>query len=162
MTSSIRCLARSAFLRRLVVLAAVAGLGIGSAAVTARPTQPSAADRQITFAVATLMQRQHLSGERLDDKISQRCIDTFIKELDPLKLFFYQSDVDDFLRNRDRLDDLITNGDIRFAYDVFARFLARVDERIAVAQAELDKQHDFSIDEEMIRDPEAATFPNTP
>ena len=162
MTSSTRRLVRSAFLRRLVVLAAIAGLGIGSAAVTARPTQPSAADRQITLAVATWMQRQHLTGHRLDDTISQRCLDTFIKELDPLKLFFYQSDIDDFKRNRDRLDDLFNNGDIRFAYDVFARFLSRVDERIAIAQAELAKPHDFTIDEEMIRDPEAATFPRTP
>ena len=161
MTFPIRRLHRSTILRRFVVLAAIVGLGIGSAAATARPTQPSAADRQITFAVATLMQRQHLSGQRLDDKISQRCIDTFIKELDPLKLFFYQSDVDEFMRNDDRLDDMFNNGDIRFAYDVFARFLSRVDERIAIAQAELDKPHDFTVDEEMIRDPEAATFPRT-
>jgi carboxyl-terminal processing protease len=154
--------ARSNFLRRLVVLAAVAGMGIGSAAVLARPTQPSVADRQITLAVATLMQQQHLSGQRLDDTISQRCLKTFIKELDPLKLFFYQSDVDEFMRNRDRLDDLFNKGDIRFAYDVFARFLARVDERIAVAQQELEKPHDFTIDEEMIRDPDATKFPRTP
>jgi carboxyl-terminal processing protease len=131
MTSSIRRLARSAYLRRLVVLAVIAGLGVGTAA-TARPTQPSVADRQITFAVATLMQKQHLSGQQLDDTISKRCIETFVKELDPLKLFFYQSDVDDFMRNRDRLDDLFKNGDIRFAY------------------------------EEMIRDPDAATFARTP
>jgi carboxyl-terminal processing protease len=161
MASSIRRSARSIYLRRVFVLALIAGLGISSG-VAARPTQPSAADRQITFAVATLMQRQHLSGQRLDDKISQRALDTFIKELDPLKLFFYQSDVDDFMRNRDRLDDLFNNGDIRFAYDVFARFLTRVDERIAIAQAELAKQHDFTLNEEMIRDPEAATFPKTP
>ncbi|MEX0610651.1 MAG: carboxy terminal-processing peptidase [Pirellulales bacterium] len=162
MTLSIRRLVCSDFIRRLVVLAAIVGLGIGSTTVTARPTEPSAADRQITFAVSTLMQRQHLSGQRLDDTISQRCMDTFIKELDPLKLFFYQSDFDDFMRNRDRLDDLFNNGDIRFAYDVFARFLARVDERINLAQAELAKPHDFTLDEEMVRDPDAATFPRTP
>ncbi len=162
MTSSIRRLTRSAFLRRLVVLTAIAGLGIGTAAVTARPTQPSVADRQITLAVATLMQQGHLSRQRLDDTISERCLATFIKELDPWKLFFYQSDVDDFQRNHDRLDEMFDNGDIRFAYDVFARFLARVDERVAVAQAELAKPHDFTIDEEMIRDPDAAEFPKTP
>jgi carboxyl-terminal processing protease len=136
-------------------------MAFGSA-VRAKPTKPSAADRQITLAVATWMQRQHLTGQRLDDAISRRAIDTFIKELDPLKLFFYQSDVDDFMRNRDRLDDFFNNGDIRFAYDVFSRFLARVDERIAVAQAELQKSHDFTVDEEMIREPDAATFPGTP
>jgi carboxyl-terminal processing protease len=109
-----------------------------------------------------LMERQHLSQHALDNAISERCMDTFIKELDPLKLFFYQSDVDEFMQNRTRLDDLFRRGDIRFAYDVFNRFLARVNERIQLAQAHLDKPHDFTVDEEMIRDPEAATFPKTP
>ncbi|HEY3391684.1 MAG TPA: carboxy terminal-processing peptidase [Lacipirellulaceae bacterium] len=151
-------------LRTSIASAILIGLVLAarSASVSARPTEPSAADRQITFAVAALMERSHLSGQSLDDTISQRCMETFIKELDPLKLFFYQSDVDEFMRSRNRLDDLFRRGDIRFAYDVFARFLARVDERIQLAQANLDVKHDFTVDEEMIRDPEAATFAKTP
>jgi carboxyl-terminal processing protease len=151
-------------LRTSIASAILIGLALAarSASVSARPTEPSAADRQITLAVSMLMERSHLSGQSLDDTISQRCMETFIKELDPLKLFFYQSDVDEFMRSRNRLDDLFRRGDIRFAYDVFARFLARVDERIQLAQANLDVKHDFTIEEEMIRDPEAATFAKTP
>ena len=151
-------------LRTSIAYAILIGLALAarSASVSARPTEPSAADRQITLAVSMLMERSHLSGQSLDDTISQRCMETFIKELDPLKLFFYQSDVDEFMRSRNRLDDLFRRGDIRFAYDVFARFLARVDERIQLAQANLNVKHDFTIEEEMIRDPEAATFAKTP
>ena len=109
-----------------------------------------------------LMESKHLSRHRLDDEISQRALDTFIKELDPLKLFFYQSDVDEFMTQQNQLDDQIKRGDIRFAYDVFARFLPRVDERVNTALAMLDQPHDFSIDEEMIRDADAATFAKTP
>jgi carboxyl-terminal processing protease len=108
------------------------------------------------------MQQSHLTGQELDDKIAERCLDTFIKELDPLKLFFYQSDVDEFKRNQAAIDEAFRRGDVRFAYEVFARFLARVDERVQLAHAELDKVHDFTVDEEMIRDPKAATFPKTP
>src|SRR5688572_28717271 len=79
-------------------------LGIASAAtawtVFARPTQPSAQDRAITLSVAALMEKGHLTGHRLDDEISARCMDTFIKELDPLKLFFYESDVNELTSNR--------------------------------------------------------------
>jgi carboxyl-terminal processing protease len=131
-------------------------------AAWARPTQPTAADRQITLAVAMLMERQHLTQHALDDEISDRCLKSFVKDLDPLKLFFYQSDIDEFNRNRTHLDDMIKRGDIRFAYDVFSRFLSRVDERINQAEAELKKPQDFSLDEEMIRDPDAATFAKTP
>ena len=162
--STRRCGARLFSIQKTVWLsiAAALALAMGTAAVVARPTNPSARDRQITLAVSMLMERQNISGHMLDDTISQRCMDTFIKELDPLKLFFYQSDVDEFMRSRNRLDDLFRRGDIRFAYEVFARFLARVDERIQLAQEALGQQHDFTIDEEMVRDPEAATFAKTP
>jgi carboxyl-terminal processing protease len=141
----------------------ILGTAATVAGVSARPTQPNWHDKLITQSVAHLMEQSHLNtDQRLDDKISERCLDTFIKELDPLKLFFYQSDIDEFKRNKAALDDAFRRGDIRFAYDVFARFLARVDERVQLAHAELDKQQDFTIDEEMIRDPDAATFPKTP
>src|SRR5689334_23705292 len=127
-------------------------LGLVAAPALARPTQPSTNDRQITLAVAMLMERQHLTGHKIDDQISERTLKSFIKDLDPLKLFFYQSDIDHFSESKDDLDDQIRQGDIRFAYQVFALFLARVDERITMAEAELKKQHDFSVDEEMVRD----------
>jgi carboxyl-terminal processing protease len=149
---------RVSYLTTLAVLTLV----IGAASVVAKPTQPSAADRQITFAVATLMERTHLTGKMLDDEISERCLDTFVKELDPLKLFFYQSDVDEFRRRETLLDDAFKRGDIRFAYEVFERFLTRVDERVELAVTLLDQSHDFSIQDEMIRDPEKATYAKTP
>ena len=109
-----------------------------------------------------LMERDHLTGQRIDATMAERCIKSFIKDLDPLKLFFYQSDVDEFMAKRDQLAELFKRGDIRFAYDVFTRFLARVDERIALAEADLNKPHDFKVDEEMIRDPDAMKFARTP
>ena len=75
---------------------------------------------------------------------------TFLKSLDPKKLFFYQSDVDEFLTSQDRLDDLFKRGDIQFAHTVFTRFLDRIEERMETAQAMLDQEHDFTADEEMV------------
>src|SRR5262245_16948648 len=88
--------------RRLsFVVVGLATAGMATLA-TARPTQPSAADRQITFAVTTLMERQHLTAHRLDDTISERCLKTFVKDLDPLKLFFRESDIEEFNKSKDR------------------------------------------------------------
>ena len=151
------------FLSLVPCLALLAvGVVVTGGIAWARPTQPKAADRQITFAVTQLMERKHLTGQHLDDTVSERCLKTLIKDLDPWKLYFYQSDVDEFMRSKDRLDDTLKHGDISFAYEVFSRFLSRVDERIALAEAELTKPQDFNVDDEMIRDPEKATFPKTP
>jgi carboxyl-terminal processing protease len=148
----------------LALVAGVAGTSLVAVApqAAAAPTQPSASDRQIVGIVSMLMENKHLSRHRLDDEISERAMASFIKELDPLKLFFYQQDVDEFMTQKSRLDDLFKRGDIQFAYDVFNRFQRRVDERVNTALALLDQPHDFTVDEEMIRDGDTATFPKTP
>jgi len=149
----------------LAALAAVAALNAWLAVApqaVAAPTRPSAADRQIANIVSMLMESKHLSRHRLDDEISQRAMASYVKELDPLKLFFYQQDVDEFMAQQNLLDDQFKRGDIQFAYTVFNRFLQRVDERVNMALALLDQPYDFSLDEEMIRDADATTFAKTP
>ena len=149
----------------LVALAAVASASVWlglAPQVVASPTQPSAADRQIVGIVSMLMENKHLSRHRLDDQISQRAMASFIKELDPLKLFFFQQDVDEFMTQQNQLDDQFKRGDIQFAHNVFNRFLKRIDERVNIALAMLDQPHDFSLEEEMVRDADAATFAKTP
>jgi carboxyl-terminal processing protease len=149
--------------RKLALALSLAAFGLSLASTAgARPTQPSRQDHTIAISVAAKMQRDHLTGQRLDDTISERCLKTFIKDLDPLKLFFTQGDIDEFNRSKDQLDDTLRQGDIGFAYQVFARFLQRVDERIALAEAELDKAQNFDLDESMATDPDTLTFAKTP
>ena len=47
-----------------------------------------------------------------------------------MKVYFYQSDIDEFMQHKDELCDAIRKGDISFAYTVFRTFLQRVDERV--------------------------------
>jgi carboxyl-terminal processing protease len=151
--------------RRFAVLGLVAVVASGlilPRIAAADPSKPSAEDRQIGGIVSMLMQRRHLSAHPLDDQISERTMDMFIKDLDPLKLFFYQQDVDNFMKQRDKLDDALKIGDLQFAYSVFGLFLQRVDERVNMALAQLDQKHDFSKEEDMIRDAKTATFAKTP
>jgi carboxyl-terminal processing protease len=144
------------------VLLGLTGVVILTAPAWASPTQPSAADRQIVGIVSMLMENKHLSRHPLDDEISQRALASFIKDLDPLKLFFYQQDVDEFMTQKNQLDDQLKTGHIEFAYSVFNRFLKRVDERVNLAISLLDEKYDFSTNEEMIRDPKATEYAKTP
>ncbi len=145
---------QSAGITLLIALSAMVPFG----PALARPTEPSATDRQIALAVSLLMEKQHLSQKAVDDKASERCLESLLKTLDPLKLYFYQSDVDEFSQNKHQLDDMVRRGDVRIAYRIFDRFLDRVDERIAVALEQVDVEHDFTLEEEMIRDGDAAQY----
>mgnify|MGYP001428865159 CR=1 FL=1 len=127
----------------------------------AKPTDPSRNDERIAIMVSALMDRKHLSEMQVNDVISRRTLDMYLKSLDRMKLFFLQSDVDEFAANQDKLDDLVKQGDVHFAKQVFDRFLQRVHERVAVAQKLVDQPHDFTVDEDMIHDPDKTEHAKT-
>lgn len=133
----------------------------GSPTAFGRPNAPSPADERIAIMVSSLMEKLHISQNAVNDEMAARCLKSYLKSLDPLKLYFLQSDVDEFETKKHHIDDLIKRGDIALAHTIFDRFLTRVDERIAVALEQVDAEHDFTIDEEMIRDGEAASYPKT-
>ncbi len=122
-------------------------------------TGPQANDRQVTLVVTSLLRREHLSKLPLDDQMSRRGLDLYVKNLDPGKLYFYQSDIDEFSKERDNLDDQVKKGDISFAYTVYNRLLERIDERVAQVDELLGIEHDFTVDEELVVDREKLAFP---
>ncbi len=128
----------------------------------ADPVGPTSNDRNITIMVVNLLKKRHLSRRDLDDEISQRFMLTYLKMLDPGKMYFYQSDIDEFMQQKLQLDDLVRRGDIGFGHKVYQRFLQRVDERLKVADELLGAEHDFTIDEEIMRNREDADYPKTP
>ncbi len=118
-------------------------------------------DKQISKMVAQLMQRDHLSARKLDDTISERAFDMFIKSLDPMKTYFLEEDIVEFSKWKDELDDKMVEGDYEIAFAIFNRFIERVDQRVAQALELIDEEHDFTIDEELITDRDAIEFPKT-
>jgi carboxyl-terminal processing protease len=120
---------------------------------------PTASDRNITLAVVNLLRQEQLSRHPLDDEISQRTVKGFLKMLDPMKVYFYQADVDSFLSHDKELDEEFKSGGTQFSYTVFNTLLKRIDERVRTVDELLDTPMDFTVDEEMVIDPDAASFP---
>ena len=114
--------------------------------------------KTVSRIVAKLMQDDHLSKRKLDDTISNRAFEMFIKNLDPTKSYFLQSDIDEFSKWKTELDDQMLKGEFLAAFEVFDRFLQRVDERTDLAAELIGEDHDFTLDEEMITDPDLLSF----
>jgi carboxyl-terminal processing protease len=108
-----------------------------------------------------MMERNHLSKHAVDDEISQRAFDKYIKSLDPTKAYFRQSDLDDFGKWETQLDDQMKAGDYSAAFQIFDRFVQRVDEKTKMAIQLVDEKHDFTTNDEMIVDPDLATYAKT-
>ncbi len=141
----------------LVLIGAAGYLGFFARAVMADPVlQP--VDRQITRAVTTLLTREHLSRHPLDKEMSQRWLKMYLKVLDPMKVYFTQADIDAFMLRKNDLDQMATKGDLSFGYEIFKRFLDRIDERVRLVDELLKQEPDFTIDEEIVTDPELLTY----
>lgn len=119
-------------------------------------------DTTTTRLVTDMIGKFHISQKQVDDKISADLLKRFLKELDPLKLYFLQKDVAEFQRYRDHLDDLLKVGNTDFPHQAFERYILRINEAIDQAHKQIDAQHDFSIDEGLTVDPDELQWANTP
>ncbi len=136
--------------RAASVLTGVVVLLVASTIGAQQLANPGATtDQQTAKLVAEMISKYHISQKQIDDKISQKLVARLLKELDPQKQYFLQTDIDEFNKFRDQLDDLILRGNVDFSRLVFTRYLQRLDERMVVAHKLINAPHDFTIDESL-------------
>jgi carboxyl-terminal processing protease len=124
-------------------------------------TAPSRSQRRVGKIVAQLMSQSHLSRRELDVEISERAFELYLKMLDPTKSYFLQSDIDEFMKDRLSISANVKDGNFDFGINVYKRFLDRVDQRSELAIELAGSEHDFTIKEEMVTDPDVATYAKT-
>ncbi len=95
---------------------------------------------------------RHLSNRRLSDEMSHRAMDLYLKNLDPMKMYFMQADVDEFGKLAPRIGETFKEGKLDIAFVVFKRYMQRVDERAAKVADIVNADHDFSVDEYLVTD----------
>jgi carboxyl-terminal processing protease len=135
-------------------------LAIGGGLLVITPTAPAEPmlgenDPLVIELVCSFLRQAHLSRPEIGDKISKRLFHRFLKGLDPNKLYFTQSDIDEFKKEETELDDMLLKGDVSFAYKVHRRLLARISERLKLVDELVKASHDFTVKEQMSTDADA-------
>lgn len=142
------------FTRRHVLSLFLAVAAVTGSVMADAKTRLTADDGETARMVANMVSARHINHPKLDDELSERLLRRFIDTWDPQKLYFLKSDIAEFEKNRHALDDQILEGDVAFATTVFDRFQARMTDRYDRITGIIDADHDFTIDEEMVRDPD--------
>jgi len=145
-------------LPRTLVACAVLATVVPGARLDAQLEAPTLRDRTASRRVAFYLENLHIRGARLDDAASERIFDSFLRALDPQKLYFLQSDIDEFRPERLLLDDKLRAGELDFAHTVFARFLTRLEESVARVEKALASELDFEADESIEADRKDAAW----
>ena len=99
---------------------------------------------QVAHLAANLIARHHYQAQLLDDAMSEKIFDRYLKSLDSERIFFVQTDIDQLAGIRTRLDDAIIDEDLNPFFLIFNLYAQRVAERIAYARDLLGEGFDFS------------------
>lgn len=123
--------------------------------VVAQASHHATASKRIT----ALFTRGHYVPVQLNDELSGRIFDMYLKNLDYYRNVLLKSDVEAFERYREEFDDGLNKGNLNFAFDMFNQTLQRRAERFDFAISLLAQDFDFSKDDSYQYDREDAQWP---
>lgn len=130
----------------LLILLALATSSV--AAVNVAPQlKPLEAQASAAHLSAEVLSRYHYKPVKLDDVSSAKIFDNYLKSLDGEKVFFVQTDIDQFTTARNKLDDAILKEDLSVPFAIYNLYQQRITERTAYAKSLLKKGFDFKAKE---------------
>ena len=109
--------------------------------------KPVPQEAQAAHLTAEVLARYHYKMVPIDDALSQKIFDKYLKSLDPEKLFFVQDDIDNFSRERARLGMALLQQDLSVPFAMFNLYEQRAAERFAYARTLLKTGFDFQLNE---------------
>lgn len=121
--------------------------------------KPAAQEGKAARLAADVLSRYHYKALPLDDALSSKVFDQYLKALDPEKLYFLQSDIDSLSVDRHRLDDAILTQDLSAPFAIFHLYQRRAVDRLAFARSLLPKGFDFERDETLMIDRKDQPWP---
>jgi len=105
-------------------------------------------DRLLLELVVKVLQNGHYDHFQLDDNFSKSLYDSYLEAIDPNKRFFIQTDIEEFSKYENLLDDQILNRDIAFFELTYTRLMKRMEEAQSYYKEVLESPFDFSKDED--------------
>lgn len=112
--------------------------------------------------MAIMLQNSHFARIPFDEKLSERFLEDYIRDLDYGRLYFTQVDIDAFkAKYGDHLHELLLQGNsVAAATEIYRVFEKRVESRVALTETLLKENHfDFTANEMVTRSRKDAPWP---
>ncbi|MFT3850419.1 MAG: carboxy terminal-processing peptidase [Propionivibrio sp.] len=143
----------------ILLLVAAQATTAGSATSRFAELKPQQQQARAALLATQVLSQYHYKAVPLDDSMSEKIFDNYLKALDPEKQYFTQSDIDELSRYRTSLDDAIVREDLSAPFEIFNRFTRCVSERLADAQNLLQENFDFGKNESYSRERSRSAWP---
>ena len=151
----------------LALLIGLGSLPLAGNALAANSWESLHPDRDQVVAslnVVELLKRHHYSKPPLNDARSVIIYDSYIKLLDPARIYFTAADIAEFDKWKAQFDDFLKSGNLEPGFDIYKRYLNRVKSRLDFTLAELNKgidKIDFTVSETLLVDRKDAPWMKT-
>ncbi|PTY01886.1 tail-specific protease [Verrucomicrobia bacterium LW23] len=117
-------------------------------------------DGKIIMSVSKMMERMHYLQRSMDAAMSQKILRAYMEYLDYNHLIFLQSDFDEFdAKYGKKFGDYYERGDATPAFNIFNRFLERLEQRTALIDRLVKEKYDFTATDVYLPDREKAAWP---
>ncbi len=87
----------------------------------------------------------HYNKFKLDDQFSSQAFDNYLKHLDPGKVYFLQSDIQNFEKYRYGIDEMIGSGNVFPAFEMYNVLMKRIKDRINYSLDLIKNDFDFTL-----------------
>ena len=113
-------------------------------AATAAPPVVAASKETIAMSVGRLLEEGHYTRQKLNEEISRKFLQSYLELLDFSHLFFTQQDVDALnTKYGNSIAGDVLLGTLKPAYEIYALYTKRVDDRVAKIKELLKQPIDF-------------------
>ena len=119
---------------------------------------PKAKEETIIKAVNSYLSQVHYQPQQIDDNLSEKAFDLYLKSLDGNKRFLTQIEIDQMNSSRTLLDDEFKAGTLQFFDQSDSLLEVSIDRAEAIFKDLVDTDYDFTQSEEIQMDPEKRSF----
>ena len=118
-------------------------------------------DKTLIELITYVLQNGHYDPKDIDDSFSAEVYEDYLESLDPLKRFFYASDIAEFQKYQQLLDDQIKNQELSFFDLTHKRLVQRMEEAEELYKEILETPFDFQEQETVNMDYDEREYPTS-
>ena len=144
--------------KNIIVISLTFILGLASCSFTSRNFDQTDKDKLLLQLISYVLDQGHFVEKEINDDFSRKVFNEYLNIIDPYKRYFYKSDIEEFKKYEDQLDDKFINAEIDFFDLTYNRGQQRFNESKLIYKEILNNPFDYQIDENFNADFESLDY----
>ena len=133
--------------KNIIIISLTFILGLASCSFTSRNFDQTDKDKLLLQLISYVLDQGHFVEKEINDDFSRKVFNEYLNIIDPYKRYFYKSDIEEFKKYEDQLDDKFINAEIDFFDLTYNRGQKRFNESKLIYKEILNNPFDYKIDE---------------